>query len=276
MINLTRDDFLNLEECECGKPFFKFNNSSKNTFIAKCANFKEEYDMKTKKWTTSKKQPCGDYYVYHGPRPVFKEIQKAIVTKYSTTNTLEERLKALFRFLFVSKYSSTIQEIDLIVQNELNREPRKTFYYPTTGLFMKISHKESYEDYRDRIFSIKIVPNYKPQVIKEKEPIIKIVDHPFVNRTDKKPVIRKKVNLSKNTLPKQYFDLPKQNNFIIVSDSDSGGESESERNESETDPDSDKDESDYEDTETEIINDLDDCDYTEDFDGGDDYGDYDD
>ena len=77
----------------------------------------------------------------------------------------------IFQYLFVSNHSSTIQEIDLIVKYNLKRETRKIFYYPSIG-HLRVSHRETYEDYRDRIFSKKIIDLenilIKPTIIKIK------------------------------------------------------------------------------------------------------------
>jgi hypothetical protein len=271
MTILTKNDFDELCECDCGKPFIRYHNSSKNIFYAKCANVEEEYDFKTKKWIICKKQPCDNNFSYHGSRPIFKEIEHVINKKYTKPENIEERLRILFKFLFVSKLSSTLQEIDLIVKNKLNREPRKTFYYPTTDLFMKVSHLESYEEYHDRIFSKKIILNYPAQEpVKENKPIL-LVDHPIIhdllNRMKHRPIVKKPV---KKPVKKE------RNNFIEVLEQDSDSNSESERSDdSESESDSNKDDSDYEDTETEIINDFDENDYNEDPED-DNYGDYDD
>ena len=163
----TKSDFFDTTECDCGKPVFRYHNTSKNMFTLKCPNTKYEFEPKTKKWVLSKKQPCATFGVYHGERPVFANIINKCIPVVIDTNSLEKRLKALFQFVFVSKYSSTIQEIDLLVKNKLKREPRKVYYYPSIGN-LRVSHRETYADYRDRIFSEKIVdrsekivqPNY--------------------------------------------------------------------------------------------------------------------
>jgi len=153
LINLTKNDFDEIDECNCGKNLFRYHDSSKNIYFAKCAYMKEEYDIKKKTWITSKKQPCKTFICYHGPTPIFakiKEKEKIIISPSKIT--LEESLKRMFNYLFLSTHSST----------HLNREPRKTFYFPTTTLFMKISHRESFQDYHDRIFSQKIIDVLQP------------------------------------------------------------------------------------------------------------------
>ena len=55
---LTKNDFNDLYECNCGKNLFKYTDESKNISYAKCNYVKEEYDIKNKKWIISKKQPC--------------------------------------------------------------------------------------------------------------------------------------------------------------------------------------------------------------------------
>ena len=190
---ITKKQWCSIEECDCGGNVFKYHDTTKNVMVAKCGIFRKiiEIDPKTKKkvWIVSKKQPCDFNYQYLGSRPEYsntilniknRNIFKDEAVKFDATriipgpsiygikkkvlnyvkndyNTIEERLKALFSFLVVSRYSSTIQQIDDIVVNNLKKEPRKTFYYPSTTPFMRVSHQESYQDYRDRIFSEKII-----------------------------------------------------------------------------------------------------------------------
>ena len=217
---LTYHQYNDLEECNCGKPLFKYVNTSKNHYISKCMYIKEEYDIKTKKWITSKKQPCNALYIYYGERPVFKEINQKIGQIAPTLNLtnlnknllldknkiLEKRLREMFTYLLVSSHSSTLDEINLIVKNNLKRETLKTFYSPTTKLWMKEVCKESFEDYQTRIFSKKIVDldyqNYNNENVKI-DKIVKIVKT--------KPI--------KNTVCSQ---------FIVTSDSENDSESEAE------------------------------------------------
>ena len=230
---LTKDAFFDIEECECGKHVFKYHDTSKNSFFMKCANSKYELDIKTKKWIIAKKHPCNLYNVYHGERPTFitlKKIKNQIITL--ETPDFEKRLSLLFDFLFISTHYSTLQEVDTIVKNNLKREPRKTFYYPSIG-HLRISHRETFKEYRDRIFSEKIVDRALP-LVKIKLPI----------------------NL---------------NNFVDVPDELS--ESDAESQNSKEDSDSDKEDSDYsefEETEPEceeIIDLEEECDDYCDYDG---------
>jgi len=162
---LTKNDFDNLDECDCGRTPFKYHNTSNNTHVAKCAYFKHELDLKTKKWSLSKKQPCGTYCIYHSERPVFKQIENTIInTIKSKPFTLEDRLRSLFRFLYITDRTTIIQEIDLIVKNTLKRQPRKVYYYPSTTIFPKVSHHESFKDYETRIFSEKIIDRTEPPI----------------------------------------------------------------------------------------------------------------
>ena len=169
---ITKKQWNSIEECDCGGSVFKYHDTTKNIMVAKCGLFRKiiEINPKTKKksWVSSKKQPCNFNYIYPGQRPIYKideikidhiaEINKKVnCIAENDNNTLEERLKALFSFLFVSRYTSTIQQIDDIVKNNLKKEPRKTFYYPSTTAFMRVSHVEEYIDYRNRIFSEKII-----------------------------------------------------------------------------------------------------------------------
>ena len=160
-VKVTLAEYQETIECFCGKKSFKIYNSSKNERYAKCAYFKEEYDLKTKKWIQSKKQPCKFMIIYSGERPIFQEIQNKPIKVFEKPVDphlfLEKRLTELFRYLFLENRNTTLQEIDMIVIHQLKREPRKTFYYPTIGLWLKIAHREEYRDYHDRIFSKKII-----------------------------------------------------------------------------------------------------------------------
>jgi hypothetical protein len=261
---ITKNQYNQINECKCGGPVFKYHDSSKNKFVVKCGYFKKvcEVDKITKErvWITPKKISCDWKCIYNAERPIFAEINKGLIKTIEIKNKkniheqLEDKLKILFRFLHVSTHSSTIQEIDLLVKNNLFREPRKTFYYPTTTLFMKESHKESFEDYEKRIFSKKIIDlSYK---------II-----------PPKPVITN--NYKNDTISSQ---------FIVVTDDDdsdknsecSENQSESERQESEEE--NDRDQSDFEsiyddhdNTENvEIVDYYDDCEDEYDYDYNDD------
>ena len=170
---IDKDEFFETSECDCGKPLFKFHNTSKNMYVMKCAYTKYELDIKTRKWVLSKKQPCKIYNVYHDTPPTF--IKNEIIEKDNVILKVdfEKRLRQLFDFLFVTNRTSIIQEIDLIVKNNLKREPRKIFYYPSIGN-LRVSHREPLEDYRNRIFSEKII-NYE-------EPVVSIL--PIINITN--------------------------------------------------------------------------------------------
>ena len=163
---VTKEKYDEIEQCECGGPVFKYHDVSKNIFVAKCGYFKKILDIekqtKKKLWIVPKKVACDWVCTYNGSRPVFAEINNKLNTfvesKFVDPHIiLEEKLKLLFRFLYLSNHSSTLDEINLLVKNNLYREPRKTFYYPTIGHFMRISHYEPFEDYEKRIFSKKII-----------------------------------------------------------------------------------------------------------------------
>jgi len=209
---LTRDDFFNIDECDCGKPVFRYHNTSKNMFMLKCSYVNEEFDLKTKKWVMSKKTPCKLLCAFSGERPVHVEIKKIIEAKILTKiTTLEEQLKLLFSFLHISNRSSTLDEINLLVQHKLRRFPRKVFYFPTTTAFMKESHRETFKEYESRIFSEKIIDRSYKVVVKPIKP-------------------------------------PSNSNFINVLEEESDNESNESNDESEKDADSNRDESDYSET----------------------------
>ena len=180
---LTKQSFYDVEDCSCGKQVFKYQDTTKNIFIAKCSYVGNEYDTKNKKWIKAKKQPCDTFYVYHGTRPIFEEIKNCIVSNKKFIDphkNLEEVLRSLFRFLLVSTHTTTLQEIDLLVKNKLKKEPRKIYYFPTVGHYMRESHRESYIDYRDRILSHPIIDLsikiYKPKITFNNLPTIKKIE----------------------------------------------------------------------------------------------------
>jgi hypothetical protein len=214
----------------------------------------EEYDIKTKQWFFSKKKPCDFHCVYNGERPVLEYIKKVLtVSKKATEISLEEKLKLLFSFLMVSNHSSTLDEINIIVRNKLKREPRKTFYLVSTTKHLAVSHYESFEDYRARIFSKKIIDLEYIEPKKKHEPV-HFITHPLLPKI-KEPVKEKKnVKREPTIKPKEKpiinicsFIITSEDNESEHSDSDSETESRlSQSSQSESD-DSDKENSDYED-----------------------------
>jgi hypothetical protein len=241
MVFYTRRDFFELEECHCGKALFRFHDTTKNIYVAKCQYTPTEFDLKMKRWVTSKKQPCNFIGTFNGERPVFSELTNTVkrITKNTSIN-LEERLNILFSFLIVSKLNSTLQEIDLIVKNRLRREPRKIYYYPTTGLFMREAGRESFEDYRTRIFSKKIIDySEPPPKVVPKLPPVTFVKSEIIP----KKVVTKVSTPRKKTVAHHFIDTPEE------------PETENSDSESSEEQDSDKEDSDYSDvenTDTEI------------------------
>ena len=226
---LTKYAFDDLTECECGKKLFKYHNTSTNSFYAKCSN----YDIKPKK---NKLPACGLAWCYPDMRPVFKEITKKINKldfKFKETNfdkILEEKLRILFKFLYVSNNSSTLDEINILVKNSLKREPRKTFYFPSIGRFNRISHYEEFIDYEKRIFSEQI-KDLNFIITKKNEKPVYFIDQKLLP----------KVNV---ILPQKKKIIKNVSNFINLEDNET---SEKYNSESENLDDSDKENSDYED-----------------------------
>jgi len=163
---ISQQEWLEIDECECGGPLFKFHDISTNIFVVKCGHVKEtlELETRTKKklWFISKKQPCGFICVATSEKPDYSsfkkyESMKEIITSESSNKKLELTLKDLFKYYFLNKRESIIQEINLIVKYKLFRKSRITYYLPTTELLLRESHKESIEDYQSRIFSKPII-----------------------------------------------------------------------------------------------------------------------
>ena len=229
---LTKYAFDDLTECECGKKLFKYHNTSTNSFYAKCSN----YDIKPKK---NKLPACGLAWCYPDMRPVFKEITKKINKldfKFKETNfdkILEEKLRILFKFLYVSNNSSTLDEINILVKNSLKREPRKTFYFPSIGRFNRISHYEEFIDYEKRIFSEQI-KDLNFIITKEKEKPVYFID----------PNLLPKITIILPPKPPKKKIVKNISNFINLDDNET---SEKYNSESENLEDSDKENSDYED-----------------------------
>ena len=176
----SMEDWLTLEECQCGGPVFKYHNLSKNHFIVKCGYLRKSFDQKTKKYTLSKKQPCKYKDCFVG-EPVsydtliYSKPKTSTLTVSQRNSKLEERLIDLFNYYQLAEKSSTLQEIDIIVRTCLGRKMRYIYYSPTTTLFMTEVLKESIEDYRKRIFSKPIIDrrySIRNSVVKNKPPKI--------------------------------------------------------------------------------------------------------
>jgi len=229
---LNKKDFFQIDECYCGKHVFRYHNGSKNYYVAKCKNTKEEYDIKLKKWVISKKQPCDFYCTYQAEPPVFlEEIKKVLIKKSQIipdkNKALEEKLRLLFQFVFVSSHTETLDEINVLVKNNLCREPRKAYYFPSPG-HLRISHYESLEEYRDRIFSKKIIDN-NFVVVEEKEPLPTFLNPRSLFNLVKHNLTNKPVKAVKPAKPVKTNNIISSSHFIIVSEDDeSDNESEPE------------------------------------------------
>ena len=229
---LTAKDFFQLEQCQCGKNLFRYHNTSKNEFIAKCGIPKEEYDLKSMKWTLSKKQPCSSFYAYYGERPVFEEIKNVLIRRARTVapdkdRVLEEKLRLLFQFATVSNHSSTLDEINILVRKSLKKDPRKV--------------SETLEEYRKRVFTEKIVDmDLFEEPVEVFKPVV-YISHPVLERNKKikakRPAKQKKIS-----------------SFIVVPDDENEATENGE--ESDRESDSERELSDYDDTEPEVIEDL--------------------
>ena len=243
--NVSKKTFDEISECDCGKKVFKYHNTSKNIFVARCSNISDKL----------KKTNCSLYCTFNDFRPVFKDIQNKLIRKSTfiedPSKALEEKLKILFKFLFVSNHSSTLDEINILVKNNLKREPRKTFYFPSIGHYNRISHYESFEDYEKRIFSKKIIDlNFIEP--KEKEKPVYFIDPSLLPKFEQpqapstpppvKPKVRKQI----------VKKIP--SSFIIVSEDDKSEKYNSDSEQSEYDS-SVKEDSDYEDKLSENFND---------------------
>ena len=263
---VSKKDFFDITDCECGKKVFKYYDTTKNQHVLKCCNYKDP--------KKSKSGPCGMFYMYCDIRPVFEEIKNKIIKKSEIlkdpSKILEEKLRILFKFLYVSNHTATLDEINILVKNSLKREPRKVYYFPTTAAFNRISHYETFKEYEERIFSKKIV-DLNFEIKKEQEQPVWFIDKSLLPKIKiHEPVVKRKIIKKVN---------PVKNNFIIVPEDNSDSDLELESDHSDL-------ESEYELEEEEIVEEkeineeedivVDDeiCDY-DDNDPGDNY-DYDD
>ena len=144
---ITNDEYKEITHCSCGTSIFKYHDSSKNMFIAKCKNVKELYDTKTKSWINSKKQPCGFICIFKDETPIFKKeivIKKIKEISPNPHKILRYNLDNLFRYYYLDKSrTTTLQEIDYLVKFSLWR-PQKQL-------------DETMEQYQKRIYSEKII-----------------------------------------------------------------------------------------------------------------------
>ena len=254
---LTKKNFFQIDECHCGKSPFRYHNSSKNIFIVKCNTRKEEYDLKTRKWVLNKKQPCNLHCAYYGERVVLEEVKNKLILKAKTSyickdKILEEKLRLLFQFVFVSNHSSTLDEINILVKNSLKEEPRKK--------------GESLEDYEERVFSKKIVDLSHIEPVKPKINDVVFLDVTKILKIDKINKIENKENNAFVRKPRNVKKPILSSRFIVVSDDDIS--TNDPENESDRDSESDRELSDY-DTEDEkfITEEVEEPEEPEDLDG---------
>jgi hypothetical protein len=236
VVFVTKREYDELEECNCGGPILKFHNTSSNVFTAKCGYFKKiiEIDKETKRkvWITPKRPACNWRVSYPGERPVFKEINKVLIKSVAkqTKNVneqLEEKLKLLFKFLHVSNHSSTLNEIDIVVKNNLVREPRLLIFNETLKLFVP----ETFQDYEKRIFSKKIIDLSYTKSLPKIETSFTFYDLPCLRRNE---------NIAPTTPPPSISRKPC--NFVEVTEEVEETDDSSEESEIESQVESDQEE----------------------------------
>jgi len=224
--NLTKKEFIELDECKCGGPVFKFTNTSKNICVVKCGYITHEYDTKKKEMVKSKRQPCN---FYRSTKPEIITTSKKVLTDnienitenmqnmnitQKETNKIEKELLLLFNYLLISNKASTLQQINNIVKNKLNRKIN-TNYSNDPKL-------ETYEEYNKRIFSRPIVERNPIIIIKKPQDKIQcssvlqnIQDIIKKTRIDFEKIQNKK-NKSKNQISKTLESL--YNDYYETSD----------------------------------------------------------
>ena len=232
---VTKRHYDQIEECNCGGPVLKYHNTSRNEFIAKCGYFKKiiEIDKETKRkvWITPKRVACDWRVMYPGERPVFRVINNILKKSQQVDKLLniheqlEEQLRVLFRFLHVSNHSSTLDEINILVKNNLIREPK-------TAL-------ETFREFEERIFSKKIIDLSHTVEVTKNTTSVTFIDLPFLHRE----------NLPKPQpkTPKNYYKPATVSQFIEIEQSD---QEESDEEETDTEQsrnsDDDNEQSDFE------------------------------
>ncbi len=281
---VTFDDFNDTEECHCGKKLFQYHDSARNIHVKKCSVRTEEYHLKCNTFKQNNKKKCDFFIMYHHiERPVLAEINKALTRTINKAvdphKQLEQKLTNLFTFLLLANRDVTLQEIDILVEKQLLRKPRIVYYIPCIPQLV-VSHKESINDYRNRIFSEKIINrsllgssiiptptiknkniennenngNYHPVVLHAMKRIKQQQEKQIIINTTKTKVPSKKKKVAKKPEPIIMFDDSESEKD---SDSDSGSVSDSDnenKNDSESSLESDSDddpESDVKETESE-------------------------
>ena len=232
---VTKKQYDQIEECNCGGPVLKYHNTSRNEFIAKCGYFKKiiEIDKETKRkiWIAPKRVACDWRVMYAGERPAFRVIN-TILKKKTCLNKLlniheqlEEQLRVLFRFLHVSNHSSTLDEINILVKNNLIREPK-------TAL-------ETFREFEERIFSKKIIDLSHTVQVTPPIASVTFIDLPFLHRENLPPPLPR--------APKNYYKPATVSQFIEIEQSD---QEESDQEETDTEQsrnsDDDNEQSDFE------------------------------
>lgn len=230
---VTKHQYDQIEECNCGGPVLKYHNTSRNEFIAKCGYFKKiiEIDKETKRkiWIAPKRVACDWRVMYAGERPVFKvinnilkktpEIQKSL----NVNERLEEQLRVLFLFLHVSNHSSTLDEINILVKNNLIREPKTPL--------------ETFREFEERIFSKKIIDLSHTIELPQPEKSVVFIDLPFLHRENLPP-------RPPRIIPKNYYKPATVSQFIEIEQSDHEEESDQEETDTEQSRNSDDDDND--------------------------------
>jgi len=160
---ISFEEYNDIEECDCRKPVFKYTDTTRNISVLKCATSDREFIPKTKEWIYSKRVPCKLFCIYVGDTPEYpitivrKTLATVIDNQEDRNKALTDKLAMLFKFAKLTTRTSVMDEINYLVKTKLQRQPRKIYYFPTTSLFMKVSHHEPIEEYHNRIFSVPIV-----------------------------------------------------------------------------------------------------------------------
>jgi len=146
---IIQSEWLDTDLCSCGKPVFKYQDTTNNVFVLKC---------KTPINEKNPKKGCNMFQVYLGTRPDYSNntpMESLKPDKYLFDKSLENKLEILFSYLLINnnqeKQSLTIQYINYLVKFKLQR--------------LIINDSESIIDYRNRIFSREIID--KSKIIKK-------------------------------------------------------------------------------------------------------------
>jgi hypothetical protein len=109
---ISLQDWTEYDECDCGGPLFKYHDVTSNVFVVKCGYVKETLDIKSRVWSSSKKQPCKFINIHKSDNPDYNNLilpKREKVVLDDPHKTLHNKLDSMFKFYFLAKKDITIQ-----------------------------------------------------------------------------------------------------------------------------------------------------------------------